>query len=741
MLTLRRFLWVRFQIEELCYAGSDEAILEILDDLPRTISETYDRILCRISRKPRGRELLETARRVLPWIIAARRPLTVAELGEAAAIQPGDTHLLRQRIVHNDMHILEACSNFVVHAADGTVLLAHHTVQEYFVQIAPSVRNEIVFSTWTWPMDANCIVTTACLTYLLFSDFETQITKSSRDNLSMPTSMMGTRLALSAGSARHSALMPLVASIRGLKDGSEKTTKLRLPPRRHPQGQIPTDEYLMLNYIASNWHWHAQRQFSRNSDDSTLDVSLLSKVIFRASSVVAYRPWWTPNYRPEDPSQSRDFEAKLFDWSIGMDYTVMLDAHEKYSKCGPLWPKSTTATIAVPNPESIDLAYVSACRKACDAKSELFMLSLATRYAEKYDELDLPMSPVATLSWIDALRFMTSDGFNTWAVMLKLWTYVGIPAVRAELTSILCSHDQSSMLKLLAYCSHIGKLDDLRPLRTAVIQNDAASVAAICEWLIQFPYAQWPRKDWSYAIQKCFAGRKSQCMRAMIVLHETRVRSYLGSFEMKTWREFLGDPDFCRDRSLDTRLMTELRRCSYYDPLWFAEVFDRLGPCFPCKVSSEPSKSELARTHGQPAHTRLQLFTPSDDHVVNSPEEKPGLIVHERPRTISLSRWLRRRSFDIESLPPQLLPYRRFNGETDSNASTITPANSSPNTPELMPKSRAHTSTLEYDIPDLDSWSTRSVLLPDDNLSESAFQEHSSENFMPPRPPATPPPR
>ncbi|KAF8540177.1 hypothetical protein BDD12DRAFT_880966 [Trichophaea hybrida] len=82
------YLWVAFQLDDICRENNDEDIRRVLESLPRGLNETYGRILKRIveDRKP------EVAVKLFTWVATARRPLSLLELAEAIAFEPGDSH-------------------------------------------------------------------------------------------------------------------------------------------------------------------------------------------------------------------------------------------------------------------------------------------------------------------------------------------------------------------------------------------------------------------------------------------------------------------------------------------------------------------------------------------------------------------------------------------------------------------------------------------------------------------------
>lgn len=75
-----------FQLVALSEAESDDGIKKLLENLPRDLGETYDRLLGRIV----GAERHGLVGRMFRWIVCARRPLAVDELCEAIAFTIDD---------------------------------------------------------------------------------------------------------------------------------------------------------------------------------------------------------------------------------------------------------------------------------------------------------------------------------------------------------------------------------------------------------------------------------------------------------------------------------------------------------------------------------------------------------------------------------------------------------------------------------------------------------------------------
>src|SRR5712672_2547212 len=133
LLTLHRFRWVFCQLELLrhCFPPS---VRRILDELPDTLDETYERILREI-RKPKWGH----AYRLLQCLVTAVRPLKVEELAEVLAFEfdadEGIPKLnLDWRWEDQEEAVMSACSSLVIVVKDGDsriVQFSHFSVKEY----------------------------------------------------------------------------------------------------------------------------------------------------------------------------------------------------------------------------------------------------------------------------------------------------------------------------------------------------------------------------------------------------------------------------------------------------------------------------------------------------------------------------------------------------------------------------------------------------------------------------------
>ena len=168
---MHRFRWVFCQLAVLqhCLASS---ILQTLDRLPRTLDETYARVLSQI---PLGSQ--EHAHRMLQCLMVAVRPLRVEELAELLAFEFGQGAVPKYRVDWrpNDQveAVLSTCSSLIAIVDDQgsqVVQFSHFSVKEFLTsdRLTSSLGD---FSQYhILPGPAHTILTQACLGFLLHLD-------------------------------------------------------------------------------------------------------------------------------------------------------------------------------------------------------------------------------------------------------------------------------------------------------------------------------------------------------------------------------------------------------------------------------------------------------------------------------------------------------------------------------------------------------------------------------------------
>ena len=167
-----RFQWVFCQLETLRHAVQPD-VRAILKTLPRTLDETYERILKNINENNR-----KHARRLLHCLAFAVRPLRVEELAEILAFDfdgaQGDIpkfHAAR-RPINQEAAMLSACSSLISivdHHGSRVVQFSHLSVKEFLISHHHASSTGNLSQFYILPMTAHTILAQACLGILLHS--------------------------------------------------------------------------------------------------------------------------------------------------------------------------------------------------------------------------------------------------------------------------------------------------------------------------------------------------------------------------------------------------------------------------------------------------------------------------------------------------------------------------------------------------------------------------------------------
>ena len=161
---LARFRWVECQFRALSYCRSKRQLDKALVSLPQGLDETYKRMLLNIQEVS-----VQDAKRILTLLCCAKRPLTVAELIDATAVELEDEPRLNPdgRLPGEDS-IREVCPGLVEfdvrRDGDTTVRIAHFSVQEY-LESERIPADAAKFGVTR--LEANAEIASICLTYLL----------------------------------------------------------------------------------------------------------------------------------------------------------------------------------------------------------------------------------------------------------------------------------------------------------------------------------------------------------------------------------------------------------------------------------------------------------------------------------------------------------------------------------------------------------------------------------------------
>ncbi|KAL8685829.1 MAG: hypothetical protein Q9224_005653, partial [Gallowayella concinna] len=283
------FLWVYFQLDDLCEAPSDALIRKTLRNLPTGLIETYERISKRIWCDVIKRDL---ARRIFMWMISARRPLGIEELREAAGFEHGQKSWDSDLLPHAD-RMIQACKGLVIwDRGDDIVRFAHHTVRQFLLSESVDRQGATLRCT---QRESESHVGEMCLTYLYFSDFETQI--QVRPVQSQPEPPVDVPRAgpaqwlpdiLGVRSSKYDLPRRLIASSSASLAPNIDYAKY-LKPRAAAGVTIPSqeyrDKYRLLEYVSDNWIFHTREMDSAPSSLKIRELAMTKNLPFE------FRPW------------------------------------------------------------------------------------------------------------------------------------------------------------------------------------------------------------------------------------------------------------------------------------------------------------------------------------------------------------------------------------------------------------------------------------------------------------------
>jgi ankyrin repeat protein len=295
---------VEFQLQELCDADSDHSIMAVLRNLPKSLIETYDRLLNKIEAADR-RTIIK---KMFEWIICARQPLLVDELREGISFTLEDDLWDQAKIMTNFARLLRACGNLVVvdtfeeqidkpfKSVKKTrfVQLAHYTLQQYLL-----LRKEGRFH---FNMnEANAMVGEVCVAYLSFNNFNSQLVRF-KENTN--TDMVNWSRLAGQGAILPSDLpgrraVQMWKALRSADTTSMEINMVRHIPRLKREPELAA--FNLVSYISTHWLWHTIHFKSENSadiishrriarrDDLFRDLILHKHLLFK------FRPWEAVN--------------------------------------------------------------------------------------------------------------------------------------------------------------------------------------------------------------------------------------------------------------------------------------------------------------------------------------------------------------------------------------------------------------------------------------------------------------
>ncbi|KAJ6101892.1 hypothetical protein N7486_004319 [Penicillium sp. IBT 16267x] len=166
----RTYLWLHLAIDDIQSTLEDSLrpAEEPIQLIPRSVEEAYEKILSRVP----SRQVAD-ARKILQIIVAARRPLTTAEMAMALGIATSPRARIAAKagleLLQIDKKLRRLCGLFVF-INNAKIYLIHQTAREFLLKKINSDSANYLYS-WTLT-DTEDQMTVICLRYLLMEDLE-----------------------------------------------------------------------------------------------------------------------------------------------------------------------------------------------------------------------------------------------------------------------------------------------------------------------------------------------------------------------------------------------------------------------------------------------------------------------------------------------------------------------------------------------------------------------------------------
>lgn len=282
-----RFLWAKYQLFEIADALTVHEVRHILRNLPKSLRETYARIINRGYNGPNGDTRIRTMARVFTWVAGARRPLKIDELEEAIGLELTDKHFPAHRIAKNaGIRLVDYCSNLVTYDQQTqAVSFAHHTVRQF---LFTSTSSDLVVPTvfHFTRSSVNDFIGEICLTYLSYSNFETQVAKLDPTVILPAQSMSLLKWWIfPSTSVIRQVITWITADRKSTQQIHGSEIRLNICGQIRPRDTL-IQKFSLLEYVITYWTYHTSEL--KNSMSSW---NQFEDVVFHRQLLFDFRPW------------------------------------------------------------------------------------------------------------------------------------------------------------------------------------------------------------------------------------------------------------------------------------------------------------------------------------------------------------------------------------------------------------------------------------------------------------------
>jgi len=333
---------------------------------------------------------------------AAKRPLTLNELGEALSVEPGQHCFMPERLINDDRGIVRWCHGLItLYDLDDTSQFAHSSIKDFFC--SPDTRRNIHQGFHFQQNEADRHFGEICVTYASFNDFKRQLVQPPKPQAFLNLDpMMVASHTLSTGS-RGIVLNKAKAFMRTRSKSTPSTSKLLLSRGDDRVSHAIARHYHFFLYASEFWPSHTTN-FSRNQGEIW--------VLFQSLAEERYPVLREPKI-PTSLQESDDRVVALRNYMFSHQHQALF---RQWSS--RLWPRGDYPLILALIIRWKCFSFVGLSPLLCNRRSESIW-SRAAQLLTHDDWREILQSP--SVHWMKELTSAERSGLATLIVMTSYY--------------------------------------------------------------------------------------------------------------------------------------------------------------------------------------------------------------------------------------------------------------------------------------------------------------------------------
>lgn len=182
---------------------------------------------------------------------AAKRPLSLGELGEAISVEPCQSYFMPERMLNDPHGIVRWCHGLTAFdELEETLQFTHSSVKDFFCN--PDTEQRTLPGFHFEPDEADRQLGEVCVTYLNFNDFKTQVIKAAKPEVDIDPMIMASQ-ALTSQYPNW-----VLNQVRNLMTNRAKSPFMK-PISINSRKDLVTNGYWLYDYASKHWLLHTTR--------------------------------------------------------------------------------------------------------------------------------------------------------------------------------------------------------------------------------------------------------------------------------------------------------------------------------------------------------------------------------------------------------------------------------------------------------------------------------------------------